>query len=176
MYKNKVMKNLKFIFLPAILFTLIACDNGESVQDESQTEPEENVSYASFGDSITADNAISSEEMVSKYENLEQGDTIDVKFTGIIENVCQKKGCWMNLKLNEDQTAFVRFKDYGFFMPFNAAESEAIVNGKAFISVVSIGELKHYAEDEEKSQEEIDAIVEPEITYGFLADGVLIKE
>ena len=170
------MKSLKFILLPAILFSLIVCDNGEAQQSESQTDPEENVSYASFGDSITAENAISGEEMVAKYENLEQGDTIDVKISGVIENVCQKKGCWMNLKLKEDQTAFVRFKDYGFFMPFNAAESEAIVNGKAFISVVSVDELKHYAEDEEKSQEEIDAIVEPEITYGFLADGVLIKE
>lgn len=170
------MKSLKFILLPAILFSLTACDNGEAQQSESQTDPEENVSYASFGDSINAENAISGEEMVAKYENLEQGDTIDVKISGVIENVCQKKGCWMNLKLKEDQTAFVRFKDYGFFMPFNAAESEAIVNGKAFISVVSVEELKHYAEDEEKSQEEIDAIVEPEITYGFLADGVLIKE
>lgn len=170
------MKSLKFILLPAILFSLIACDNGKAQQSESQTEPEENVSYASFGDSITPENAISGEEMVTKYENLEQGDTIDVKISGVIENVCQKKGCWMNLKLKEDQTAFVRFKDYGFFMPFNAAESEAIVNGKTFISVVSVEELKHYAEDEDKSQEEIDAIVEPEITYGFLADGVLIKE
>lgn len=176
MYKNRTMKSLKFILLPAILFSLIACDNGEAQQIESQTDPEENVSYASFGDSITPENSISGEEMVAKYENLEQGDTIDVKISGVIENVCQKKGCWMNLKLKEDQTAFVRFKDYGFFMPFNAAESEAIVNGKAFISVVSVEELKHYAEDEDKSQEEIDAIVEPEITYGFLADGVLIKE
>lgn len=170
------MKNLKFIFLLPVSFFLMSCNTTEENKNDTQSEPEEKVSYASFGDSITAESAISGDAMIAKYEELNQGDTIDVKFSGVIENVCQKKGCWMNLKLNEEQTAFVRFKDYGFFMPFNAAESEAIVNGKAFISVVSVEELKHYAEDEEKSQEEIDAILEPEITYGFLADGVLIKE
>ena len=36
--------------------------------------------------------------------------------------------------------------------------------------------LKHYAEDEGKSQEEIDAISEPEFAYTFEAIGVIIKE
>jgi hypothetical protein len=82
----------------------------------------------------------------------------------------------MNVELGEDKKAFIRFKDYGFFMPFNAAGSEAIMNGKAFVSVESIDELKHYAKDAGKSQEEIDAITEPEVTYSFTANGVLIKQ
>jgi len=82
----------------------------------------------------------------------------------------------MNVALNDDENAFVRFKDYGFFMPLNASGSEAVVHGKAFIEVVSIEELKHYAKDGGKSQEEIDAITAPKITYAFTADGVLIKE
>lgn len=171
------MKKFSFVF--SILFmSLVACNNEETSVEETTTneKQEEEVAYASFGEEITADNVLSSEEMLVKYKDLKAGDTIDVKFSGEIENVCQKKGCWMNVKLNGENSAFVQFKDYGFFMPFNSAESEAIVNGKAFISEVSVDELKHYAEDEEKSKEEIDAITEPEITFGFLADGVLIKE
>lgn len=148
---------------------MVSCSNEPQVQQEE-------VSYAVFGDTITADGAISAEEMYQKYTKLGEGDTIEVKFAATIYNVCQKKGCWMNVDLNEEEVAFVRFKDYGFFMPFNAAESEAIINGKAFVSITSVDELKHYAEDEGLTQEEIDEITEPDVTFGFLADGVLIKE
>jgi len=162
---------MKFILFLPILFLLafVSCNN------ESIVEQEE-VSYAVFGDTITADGAISAEEMYQKYKQLGEGDTIEVKFAATIYNVCQKKGCWMNVDLNDEEVAFVRFKDYGFFMPFNAAESEAIINGKAFVSITSVDELKHYAEDEGLTQEEINEITEPDVTYGFLANGVLIKE
>jgi len=36
--------------------------------------------------------------------------------------------------------------------------------------------LKHLAEDEGKSQEEIDAITEPKMEYTFVAHGVIIEE
>jgi len=162
------MTRLFSFFIPIMLFVVVSC--GE------QQQPVEPESFAVFGDTITADGAITAAEMFTQYKKLNEGDTIDVKFRATIYNVCQKKGCWMNVDLSDEDVAFVRFKDYGFFMPFNAAESEAIINGKAFISVISVDELKHYAEDEGLSQEEIDAITEPEVTYSFLADGVLIKE
>jgi hypothetical protein len=161
-------RRLVYFLLPVTLFLFASCGPQET--------PAESETFAVFGDTITADDAISAQEMFERYQKLKEGDTIDVKFRATIYNVCQKKGCWMNVDLTDEDVAFVRFKDYGFFMPFNAAESEAIINGKAFISVVSVDELKHYAEDEGQSQEEIDAITEPEVTYSFLADGVLIKE
>ena len=170
------MKKVQLLFCTLLVGSFIACNNEEKEENATSKDVDEAVSYATFGDKITPENAISAKKMLEKYNSLEEGDTIEVKFTGVIENVCQKKGCWMNINLSENESAFVRFKDYGFFMPFNAAESKAIINGKAFRSEVSIEELKHYAEDENKTQEEIDAIVAPEITYGFLADGVLIEE
>ena len=51
-----------------------------------------------------------------------------------------------------------------------------IVNGRAFVTKVPVEELKHYAKDSGKSEEEIAAITEPEFTYAFEADGVLLKE
>jgi len=132
--------------------------------------------YASFGKKITKDGAITKEQATAKFQKLKKGDTIDVKFTSKIIDVCSKKGCWMNLELAKGEKAFVKFKDYAFFMPLNSAGSEAIVNGKAFVSIETVEELRHYAKDAGKSKAEIDKITKPEMSYGFMADGVLIKE
>ena len=98
-----------------------------------------------------------------------------MKFTTKVNEVCQSKGCWMLLDLGEDE-AMVRFKDYGFFMPKNIADREVIVNGKAYVSEMSIDEQRHYAEDAGKTQEEIEAINEVKKTLSFEADGVLVVE
>jgi hypothetical protein len=163
---------MKKIILLALGMSLFSCQKNKEVVAEETIE----VQYASFGDSISAEGAITKAELLSKFESLKEHDTIEVKFVSSIKDVCQKKGCWMNMDLNEDKNTFVRFKDYGFFMPLNASGSEAIVEGKAFIDVVSVDELKHYAKDAGKSQAAIDSITEPKVTYAFTAHGVLIKE
>ncbi len=157
----------KIAIVLCVVVSVIACK-------KQQADPA--LVYASFGDSISTEGVMTQEALLEKYKSLAEGDTVEVKFASVIKEVCQKKGCWMHVELNEAATAFIRFKDYGFFMPLNAAGSEVIVNGKAFVSVVSVADLKHYAKDAGKSQAEIDAITSPEITYSFTADGVLIKE
>ncbi len=161
------MKKVVFTVLFAV--ALASCKKAE-------TEPVKEVAYQSFGDSISADGAITKEALFTKYKELKEGDTLNVKFASTIKEVCQKKGCWMQLELPEEKSAFVKFKDYGFFMPLNSAKSEVIVNGKAFVSVESVDELRHYAKDAGKSQAAIDSIINPETTYSFVADGVLIQK
>lgn len=134
------------------------------------------VDYASFGDRISADKALTKEQMLKKYSSLKSGDTINVKFTTHINDVCKKKGCWMSLELPGGKESFVKFKDYAFFVPLNAAGQDAVVSGKAFVSEISVAQLRHYAKDGGKSEEEIAKITKPEVTYGFLADGVLISK
>lgn len=134
------------------------------------------VDYAVFGDKIVADKALSQADMLKKYKGLKSGDTINIKFKSKINDVCQKKGCWMSLQLPGQKESFVKFKDYAFFVPLNAAGQEAIVSGKAFVSEISVAQLKHYAKDGGKSEAEIAKITEPEVKYGFLADGVLISK
>ena len=132
--------------------------------------------YASFGKKITKDGALTKEQVTAKYEKLKKGDTIQVKFNSKIIDVCSKKGCWMNLELAKGKDAFVKFKDYAFFMPLNSAGSDVIVSGKAYVSVETVEELRHYAKDAGKSKEEIEKITKPETSYSFMADGVLIRE
>lgn len=134
------------------------------------------IEYASFGDKILADKALTKDQMLAKYKTMKKGDTIAVKFKSKINSVCKKKGCWMKMDLANNSESFVRFKDYGFFVPLNADNSEAIVSGRAFVDEISVAELQHYAKDGGKSQAEIDKITQPKITYAFQADGVLISK
>ena len=102
-------------------------------------------------------------------------DKKDVKIEGKILSSCPMKGCWMKIKADQD-TILVRFKDYGFFVPKNGIEGEkAIVNGKISVETLSVKQLRHYAEDAGKSQEEINLIKDPQVSLTFLADGVYIE-
>lgn len=143
---------------------------------QAEIKKDSNVSYDSFGDSISADGAVAKENLLAKYRTMKEGDTLEIKFSSRINDVCQKKGCWMNLDLGDGEQTFVKFKDYGFFMPLNSKGEEVVVNGKAFLSIESVEELKHYAKDAGKSQQAIDSITSPVSTYAFVANGVLIKK
>ena len=102
-------------------------------------------------------------------------DKKDIKIEGKILSSCPMKGCWMKIKADQD-TILVRFKDYGFFVPKNGIEGEkAIVNGKISVEKLSVKQLRHYAEDAGKSQEEIKLIKDPQVSLTFLADGVYIE-
>lgn len=166
----------KYVLAIALLSVLIACKNNpETIQEEVEISEEIAANYQSFGEQIDDASVISAEEMKTKYANMQVGDTVDVKFTAKVNSVCQAKGCWMRLDLGDNES-FVKFKDYGFFMPKDIAGQDVIVEGKAFVEETSVEDLKHFAGDAGKSQEEIGAITEPEFTYSFISSGVLIPE
>ncbi len=170
------MKKIALLF--CILVLLFSCKSetkSENNKDLVEETVKEQIAYASFGKKITDENVLDKPEIIETYKNLKVGDTAIVKFTTSVKEVCQTKGCWMRLDLGEDE-AMVRFKDYGFFMPKNIADKEVIVNGKAYVSEMSVEEQRHYAEDAGKSEEEIAAITEVETTLSFEADGVLVKK
>jgi hypothetical protein len=131
---------------------------------------------ASFGEKIEASGAMNVEDMTDKYEMLAVNDTLQTKFKATVTDVCQSKGCWMKLQLEDGSKTMVRFKDYGFFMPKDIAGKQVIVNGKAFVEEMSIADQQHYAEDAGKSAEEIAKIISVKKTFGFEADGVLLEE
>ena len=168
-----MVKNVVLIVMG--LFFLASCKNDKAKNSEKTAETAE-IAYHSFGDEITDADVLTMEQMAEKYKDLKEGDTINVKFASKINEVCKSKGCWMNLDLGNEDESFVKFKDYGFFMPLNADGKEVIVNGKAFVSTTSVDELRHFAEDAGKSEEEIAKITDPKYTLSFEADGVLMKK
>lgn len=155
-----------FFMLGACCMLLFSC----SSQPEN-TEKEIQLLY--FGDSISEDGAI---DVASLTQAMGNEDSFEVKLTGTITDVCQKKGCWFEYKIGEQRTMRVTFKDYAFFIPKDASGKTAIVKGVATRDTISVEDLKHYAHDAGKSEDEIKKIVEPEIELTFEASGVIIKE
>ncbi len=163
---------MKKIFLIVFLVAFVCACKDEK---KETIEDADTIVYASFGEKIDTKHALSGSDITDIYKNLIVGDTLVAKVSAKINEVCSKKGCWMKLDLGNDEEIMVRFKDYGFFMPLEA-QGDVIINGKAYVTEVSVEDLRHYAEDAGKSKEEIDAITETEKAYAFEADGVLLKE
>ncbi|MFI1770771.1 DUF4920 domain-containing protein [Thalassobellus citreus] len=167
------MKSIILIFFS--VFLLNSCENKKKDALKGANKVEE-VTYKSFGSEIISDDAIAASSMASHYKTMAVGDSINSKMLAKVTSVCQAKGCWMRLDLEDGNEVMVKFKDYGFFMPKDIAGKEVIINGKAFVEEVSVDEQRHYAEDAGKPKEEIALITKPKRTYSFEADGVLLKQ
>ncbi|MEC3965099.1 DUF4920 domain-containing protein [Flagellimonas halotolerans] len=101
-------------------------------------------------------------------------DSLQTQIVGEIKEVCQAKGCWMKVQLESNDEVFVRFKDYGFFVPKDAAGKKVVMDGAAFFEEMSVEDQKHYAKDEGASEDELAQITTPKKTLRFEAEGVLI--
>lgn len=128
---------------------------------------------SSYGARIDPANSINAAELPAM---LKTKDTVHVKVKAKVTEVCSKKGCWMNFVVNEKEQAFVKMKDYAFFVPVDMVGKTVVIEGNAYNKITSVSELQHYAEDAKKSRKEIDAITEPKTEIRFMADGILVVE
>lgn len=126
-----------------------------------------------YGEKITADGATNIAEIPAK---LEKTESVDGKIKGKIVEVCEKKGCWLKLQVNDSTTAMVKMKDYGFFLPVAAKGKTVVLDGEVKMKTTSVAELRHYAEDAKKSKEEIAAITKPGKEIRVTAKGIVIVE
>lgn len=119
---------MKKLFL-IITVALVAWACGNNQQSAQQTQQETTVSTGNFGAAITADSAVSVDEL----KNLMGDKTeINVKLSGTVDAVCQGEGCWLNLKTADGNKLHIVFKDE-FVVPKDAAGKQAIVQGVAKI-------------------------------------------
>ena len=162
------MKNISLLCLAIILFS---CNN--SNENPILISKSESQSYKFYGKLISQD---SIKNLEFEKESLMNTGIKTSKISGRIVETCSKKGCWMTLDTGED-TLFVKFRDYAFFVPTDSVEGKkAIIQGDLFLDTVTVEMLKHYAEDAGKSEEEIAQITEPSYDMGFTANGVIIAE
>lgn len=99
-----------------------------------------------------------------------------VVLTGVVRGVCQTKGCWMTVAAEgADEPVFVKFRDYGFFVPRNAVGRQVVLNGTPVVTEVSVQMLRHYGRDAGQSEEQVMLITESERRLEFIADSVLVQ-
>lgn len=129
-------------------------------------------STGNFGAKITEEGAITADALMAM---LGEGDEVKGKVSGTIVKVCQSKGCWYTMNLENGETFRVITKDHDYGIPKDASGKTAIAEGVLRREVTSVERLKHLAEDENKSPDEIAQITEPKVEYEFEADGIIIR-
>lgn len=156
----------KICFILSVL-TILSCGQNQPSADTKTGETE---TY--YGEKITSDSAISIDDLTTAMGDQKE---MSLKLTATVDAICQKKGCWMDLKKSDGSTMRVTFKDYGFFMPKDGAGKTAVVRGVARFEETPVADLQEYARDAGKSEEEVNAITEPKQELVFEADGVILK-
>ena len=175
----RYLLNIGFILL--IGFYSSSCCSGDSKEHADNKEHDgmhENAvkptsSTGNFGATITADNAIAASELPGLLADKEQ---VNAKLAGDIQAVCKMSGCWVDVAMDNGEIIHVTFKDDAFVLPKDAAGKSTIIEGIGSFEEIPVSMLKHLAEDDGKSQEEIDAITEPKMEYIFVAHGVIIED
>jgi hypothetical protein len=124
-----------------------------------------------YGKNISTENVKPLEEFITQ---LTPNQKLNVVAQATVTDVCSKKGCWITLAMPNGQTAFVKMKDYAFFVPVAAKGKTVVIEGTLEEKVTSVEELKHYAEDAKKPKAEIDAITEPKKEYKLMASGIKV--
>lgn len=97
-----------------------------------------------------------------------------VRVEGLIQSVCQVKGCWVMLQEGK-QKMRIRFKGYKFFLPINSKGYRIVAVGYARKATISISMLRHYALDR-GDVEGAKKINKPQTTVTFTADWVILSK
>lgn len=129
---------------------------------------------ATYGAGATADGAVDAAKLPVLLNN--DSGKVSVKVKAQVLDVCPKKGCWMRLKVNDSTTAFVKMKDYAFFVPLDIKGKTIVLDGVAYQHITSVDELQHYAKDAGKPQEAINAITQPKREIRYTASGIRVVE
>lgn len=106
---------------------------------------------------------------------LDNHDSLQVQVSGQVREVCQAKGCWMDIALPNNTVMKVRFKDYAFFVPKDLKGKTVVLQGQARKQTVSVAEQRHYARDAGKPEAVIQAITKPKQSITYTATGVVVK-
>jgi hypothetical protein len=155
------MKKLFFLLLAA------AALNTSIAQPPAGTADKGNV----YGEKFEPTGAIDVNQIETVVK--EGNAAVNVKVTGTVSEVCTKEGCWIRVKTNKGNL-FVKMKDHKFLVPLDLNGKQIVINGTGQMKVTSVKELKHFAEDAGKTQEEIDAIKEPKKEITLQAAGIIV--
>ena len=146
---------------------------------------------------ISTDGAISASTLVAQLDKKEGLTELTVgeekiqglnaaKIEGTITEVCQAAGCWFRMKTEEGKEVFIKMKEHKN-IPIDWSGKTVVAQGDAFIKETSIEELRHYIDDEMKSDEltaaqkealkkKKEAVKAPKMEYNLIAEGVVLKK
>ena len=166
---TRFMKNTLLLILA--LGISAACQSPQKESAAGTTEAAVQGEGKQYGANISTANSQPAQQVPLL---LQDKDSLYLTLDGSALSSCTKKGCWMMVDLGGGEDMRVTFKDYGFFVPKDLQGERVVMEGVLKRAITSVEELRHYAEDAGKSNEEIQAIQQSDTTYAFEAVGVLI--
>ncbi len=161
---------MKYLFLIILPFVLLSCGNqNQNKKNEANTQNSDD----GYGIPLSNREAQDASLLADLLENK---NSAGIKLTGKIESVCQMSGCWIDMEIGNGKVVHITFNEEAFVLPMDISGKTATVEGFATKEIIPLEYLKRQAKSEGKTQEEIDAITEPEVEYSFVASGVKIEE
>ena len=157
-----------------LIISLLACQKAEETNLVTTYEVvgEAKMVEGNYGDLVEEKKVMT---LVSLIDAVEASGSFTGKVSGKIKEVCTSKGCWFSMELPNGSSMRVTFKEYGFFIPTNSQGFPITMEGVATLKETDVATLRHYAEDQGKTKEEVAAIQTPKREISFEATGVLIK-
>jgi len=129
------------------------------------TQQEQKVDEQTFGAEITMTKSVTLAEL---YENSAEYAGKEILVEGKITEVCQKKGCWLKMTDGKNELT-VKFKDYEFFVPKDAAQSYVKIQG---IFKMEVDEhIEQEASEQNEGEHAEEHVSSP---YSFTASAVVI--
>jgi len=183
---------MRYTLLPLLFFALlVGCadrpdmDDAELADDTLGEEVETVVEvngdeYVSYGDPLPVDDdALVALAPAALGEALGTYENTVVRVEGTVAKVCKMQGCWLTFQTPASDAVRVQVprdsSGYVFTFPTDLGAAEVIVEGTVTAEETDVETLRHFAEDEGRPQDEIDAITEPERTIILTARGALVK-
>ncbi len=163
---------MKKIFAFTLVALLFACSGNKEKSEMDQVELGE--AYGPVAVDVTK--AISIKEFFTDFEQQDSTGTYTIE--GKIIEICGNAGCWVGIdKENGDGDYFmVRFKDH-FTIPIDTELGKgAFIHGVAKWDSITVKQLQTDSHAAGKTQAEIDAITQPEYSFDFIADGIVLKK
>ncbi len=161
-------------FFTGALAAIVLLATGLQAGAQEKTEREPAFPGKVYGEKVKEKGAMDIEQLPALLAK--KDGKVKTKIKAKVIDVCPKKGCWVNLYVNDSTTVFVKMKDYGFFVPMDIAGRTVVLDGVAYVEETSVEELRHYAEDAKKPKEEIEAITQPEESLRFTANGIKVLD
>lgn len=166
---------------PLLLVLVAGC--AETSTDAPPATPVVAADYVPFGEPVALDDGTPTVTPSALLADPAAYDGETVRVEGTIAEMCRMMGCWLTLRdtgAEAGETVRVRVPtdeegEYVYTFPTDLGMIDAIVEGTVEVDTMSVDELRHYAEDEGRSQEEIDAITEPKPTVVLTARGALVE-
>jgi hypothetical protein len=148
-------------------------EQSEGEADQEDTESQEEVKTEFGTKKVDISKAISTEELLAQFEGKTE---MEATFKAEINEVCSKMGCWINIDKGDGETFMVRFKDHFTIPTETKVGTVAYLTGTAIQDTILVDEQRHYLEDANAPQEEIDAITEDKYSMTFIAEGIKLEK